>query len=191
MQLLHAVNRNRPTTGKPLTARLECRRMPANKQRGGTQRSQLERSALLTTRALVDRMRALYRELERRTGAPVAMHRALACIEAEPGLTASQLAQRLGMQRPAVSHLLRALTQRRWIERARSDDDQRSVQLRVTRGGRDMLGATVGQVAGTLQRAVRRLDNTRLRQLQGALGALLELLPEAPPAARRARKDKA
>jgi len=162
--------------------------MAARLQRNAAaRRVQLERAALLATRALVDRMRSLYRELERRTGAPIAMHRALVCIDAEPGLTASALAQRLGMQRPAVSHLLRALSARRWISRQRSRADQRSVQLHVTSGGREMLGATVGQVAGTLQRAVRQLDDARLRQLQAALSTLLELLPEAPPAPRSAR----
>ena len=53
---------------------------------GSTSRAQREHAALLLARTLVDRARALYRELEQRTGAPVQAHRALAVIAAEPGI---------------------------------------------------------------------------------------------------------
>ncbi|HEY7379270.1 MAG TPA: MarR family transcriptional regulator, partial [Steroidobacteraceae bacterium] len=108
------------------------------------QRATLERRALLAARAFVDRTRTLYRELERLTGAPIAVHRALACIGADPGITASKLALALGMQRPALSHVLRGVVERRWVERVRSDADQRSVRLFLTAGGRELLGATAG-----------------------------------------------
>jgi MarR family transcriptional regulator, organic hydroperoxide resistance regulator len=137
---------------------------------------------LLAARALVDRMRTLYRELERRTGAPIAMHRALACIAAEPGITASRLASALGMQRPALSHLLRSLGERGWVERRRSDSDQRSVRLHVTTAGRTVLSATSGRVAGRLQRAVHTLDDRTLAELASSLQALLLCLPDATPA---------
>jgi DNA-binding MarR family transcriptional regulator len=138
---------------------------------------------LLAARALVDRMRTLYRELERRTGAPVAMHRALACIAAEPGMAASRLAIALGMQRPAVSHLLRSLCERGWVERRRSATDQRSVKLHVTSAGRGILNATSGKVAGTLQRGVHSLDDRELGKLADSLHALLRHMPDAAPSA--------
>lgn len=141
----------------------------------------LESEALLAARALVDRMRALYRELERMTNAPIGMHRALLCIGSEPGIPASLLASRLGMQRPAVSHTLKSLAERGWIERRRHNGDQRSVQIHPTAEGLKILKATSGRAVGTLQRAVRSLTSRELLQLAGGLQALLSRLPAVSP----------
>jgi len=141
----------------------------------------LEREALLSARALVDRMRTLYRELERMTDAPITVHRALACIGEEPGVPASRLATRLGMQRPAVSHVLKGLAGRGWIERRRHEGDQRSVEINVTAEGQKILRATSGRAVGTLQRAVRLLSERELDQLASGLAALLARLPDPHP----------
>jgi DNA-binding MarR family transcriptional regulator len=154
---------------------------------GHTRRSVLERDALLSARSLVDRMRALYRDLERMTDAPISVHRALACIGEEPGIPASRLATRLGMQRPAVSHVLKGLVARGWIERRRHDEDQRSVQIHPTADGQQILRATSGRAVGTLQRAVRGLSARQLQQLTGGLAALLARLPDAQPSQAAAR----
>jgi DNA-binding MarR family transcriptional regulator len=146
-----------------------------------TDRSAIEREALLSARALVDRMRTLYRELERMTDAPITVHRALACIGEEPGIPASRLATRLGMQRPAVSHVLKGLAARGWIERRRHEGDQRSVQIHATTDGQQILRATSGRAVGTLQRAMRGLDARELNQLANGLAALLARLPDPHP----------
>jgi DNA-binding MarR family transcriptional regulator len=146
-----------------------------------TRRTALERDALLSARSLVDRMRALYRELERATDAPITVHRALACIGEEPGIPASRLAARLGMQRPAVSHVLKGLAARGWIERRRHERDQRSVQIHATADGQQILRATSGRAVGTLQRAVRGMGARQLRQLADGLAALLARLPDGQP----------
>jgi DNA-binding MarR family transcriptional regulator len=148
---------------------------------GATRREALERDALLSARALVDRMRSLYRELERATDAPITVHRALTCIGETPGLGASQLADRLGMQRPAVSHVLKSLAARGWIERRRHDGDQRSVQIHPTAEGQQVLRATAGRAVGTLQRAVRGLNVRELENLAAGLAALLARLPAPRP----------
>ena len=144
-------------------------------------RPRLEREALFASRTLVDRMRALYRELERRTDAPITMHRALVCVGNEPGISASGLAAALGMQRPAISHVLKGLAERGWIERRREDSDQRSVRLYITARGRKVLGATAGRAAGTLQRSVRKLSDDALAGLATGLQALLDHLPQTSP----------
>lgn len=154
----------------------------------------LERDALLSARSLVDRMRSHYRELERMTDAPITVHRALACIGEEPGIPASRLALRLGMQRPAVSHVLKGLAARGWVERRRHEGDQRSVQIHPTTEGLQILRATSGRAVGTLQRAVRGLSARQLQQLGSGLEALLARLPDAqlprsrPPATTRTRR---
>ncbi|MGH8263293.1 MAG: MarR family winged helix-turn-helix transcriptional regulator [Steroidobacteraceae bacterium] len=139
-------------------------------------RERRETQALLAARTLVDRMRALYRELERMTGAPISLHRALTSIGEEPGMTASRLAHKLGMQRPAISHVLKSMAERGWIERKRHDTDQRSVRLHVTAGGRQTLGKTSGRAVGTLQRAVGKLSDRDLGGLASGLEALLQNL---------------
>lgn len=60
----------------------------------------LEHQSLLATRTLVDRMRSLYRNLERLTGAPVAFHRALTCTgDASSGSVAIRHQSRPGHSR--------------------------------------------------------------------------------------------
>jgi len=144
-------------------------------------RPQLERLALFASRTLVDRVRTLYRELERQTDAPITMYRALVCIGNEPGISASKLADALGMQRPAMSHVLKGLAERGWIERKRQDNDQRSVRIYINAAGRGILSATSGRAVGTLQRSVRRLSDDALAGLAAGLEALLEHLPHASP----------
>ena len=155
------------------------------------ERAALENRALLAARTLVDRMRTLYRELEQMTGAPITHHRALVSISAEPGLTASRLASLLGMQRPAVSQLLKSMSQRGWVERRRDEQDQRAVHILITAAGRQVLQATAGRAVFTLQRAVCSMSAEKLEELIGSVELLLTQLPEqsapAPAPARRRR----
>ncbi len=144
-------------------------------------RAELEVTTLRSARALVDRMRTLYRELEALTGAPISMHRALGCIGGSPGLQASRLAELLGMQRPAVSQVLRGMASRGWITRLRNAADQRAVRIFLTPEGNRLLRATAGRAAGTLQRAVHALTADNLERLARALPPLVALLPVAPP----------
>lgn len=136
--------------------------MSQSSRKAGTgTRAQREQSALLLARTLVDRTRA--------------------AIAAEPGVPSSQLASVLGMERSALSHLLRTLGQQGWIERRRSDEDQRSVQLYVTPAGNQIQGATAGRMVGVLQHAVEQLDNTRLAEQERSLEGLLKhIVPPAP-----------
>ena len=139
-------------------------------------------------------MRALYRELEQMTGAPITLHRALVCIGNDPGLPASRLAAQLGMQRPAVSQVLKNLTARGWIERRRSEADQRAVQIQCTAAGREILRATAGRAVVTLQRAVCNLPDEQLASLAAGVEKLLMELPEqavspARPGTRRKRSQ--
>jgi DNA-binding MarR family transcriptional regulator len=155
----------------------QSNRMPPNTR----SRSEIEHSALLLSRTLVDRTRSLYRELERSTGAPVQAHRALVSIADEPGIQSSRLAVVMGMQRSAVSHLLKSLSAHGWLERRRGGGDQRSVHLFVTEAGNEVVKATAGRVVGVLQRAVQLLDDTQLDELERSLQALIHHIEPASP----------
>ncbi len=148
-------------------------RDPTNPRRIG------ERRALLAARTLIDDMRTRYRELEQQTGASISMHRALACIANEPGISASQLATALGMKRPAVSHVLKGLAERGWVERLRTAADQRAVQLHLTTPGRQTVQVTAGRAVGALQRAVGHLSDAEVVALETGLAALMRELAAA------------
>lgn len=157
-----------------------------NPQPRTVDRRSAERRALLATRELIDYMRARYRELEQLTGAPISMHRALVVIAARPGITASQLAASLGMKRPAVSHVLKGLAKRAWVERVRTTSDQRSVQLFVAPDGQRIIQNTGGKASGRLQRAMQRLSDAEIDGLAIAMTALISHLgAKTPPLPRR------
>ena len=140
-------------------------------------RTDLESGALLRTRSLVDRMRTLYRELEQLTDAPITMHRALLCIGEEPGMSASLLAVRLGMKRPAMSQALKSMTSRGWITRRASATDGRSVHIGLTLAGRQVLKLSSDRAVGMLKRAIETLPLEDLQHLDAGVAALLEKLP--------------
>ncbi len=148
--------------------------IPRSKLPLGRSRAHLERRALLDARALVDRMRSYYQELERLTGAPISVHRALNAIGANPGLQASRLAVTL------ISQVLKGLVDRGWAERVRAREDQRAVRLYLTAGGTRVLKVTAGRAVGRLQRAIKALSDEDLRPLAASLPALLQRLPTRP-----------
>jgi DNA-binding MarR family transcriptional regulator len=86
------------------------------------------------------------------------------------------------MKRPAVSHVLKGLAERGWIERRRTPVDQRAVQLHLSAEGKLTVEATAGRAVGTLQRAIANLSDNEVTELSSGLAALLRELP-APPRA--------
>jgi DNA-binding MarR family transcriptional regulator len=145
------------------------------------QRERQRRAALLAARTMIDQMREQYRALERATGAPITSHRVLGAIAATPGIGASALAQRLGMNRPAMSQALKSLEERGWISRRRDLGDGRSVRLRLTVAGGQLLRSTVARASGRLDRCIRALPDPELRAatigLRAIVGQLLQKTP--------------
>lgn len=141
---------------------------------------------MLSARSFADSMRALYAELEELTDAPVGMHRALNVIAMDGGLQASQLAERLGMRRPALSQLLRGLVARGWVARQRTAADQRVVRIYLTPAGQRLVKSTSGRAVGMLQRAVRGLSVADLERLARSVPVLVEQLPKRAQSKRAA-----
>jgi DNA-binding MarR family transcriptional regulator len=142
------------------------------------QRDRQRREALLAVRTVIDRMRERYRDLERATGAPITSHRVLAAVAATPDIGASALAEQLGMNRPAMSQALKSLEERGWVSRRRDVGDGRSVQLRLTEAGSQLLRSTVGRASGTLDRCIRALSDAELRAATVGLRAIAKQLTE-------------
>jgi DNA-binding MarR family transcriptional regulator len=102
----------------------------------------------------------------------------LAAIAAAPGIGASALAQRLGMNRPAMSQALKSLEERGWISRHRDLGDGRSVRLRLTAAGGQLLRSTVTRASGRLDRCIRALSDPELRAATVGLRAIAKQLTQ-------------
>ncbi len=170
-----------------------CGAKPPHGDRNAAQRTAAEREVLLAVRALVDRVRALYRELEDLTDMPIGVLRALTGIEERPGANSSELASMLGLQRPAMSQTLRIMLRRGLVTRVREVRDQRAVQIHLTAEGRRILRISSGRAVDVLKRAVCSLDDADLGALASALPSLLHRLPDrrTVPSIVRARMPSA
>ena len=113
----------------------------------------------------------------------VSMAHTLADLSEAEGLSQTELAVRLRLEKSTVSRLVAELRQRGWIERRRDQTDGRVVRLFLTPEGRaqaDRLQAAravrFGQLAG-------RLSNTDRAAVEHALDLLVRALRPAGPAA--------
>lgn len=87
----------------------------------------------------------------------------------EDGLTARELAQRLGMQEPTAVIALRGMEKAGWITRTRSADDRRKVHVHLTPAGRALRERLLPEARGVIAAATRGLS----AEERGTLLALL------------------
>ncbi|WP_171102050.1 MULTISPECIES: MarR family winged helix-turn-helix transcriptional regulator [unclassified Ruegeria] len=84
----------------------------------------------------------------------------------------SELADHIGITRPAVSRLLKGLTERRLIERALINSDGRSRKLTVTKQGMDSVTKCLPLVESTQDHFTKKLTAAQ----QSALSETLDLM---------------
>jgi DNA-binding MarR family transcriptional regulator len=75
----------------------------------------------------------------------------------EDGLTARELAQRLGMQEPTAVIALRGMEQAGWITRTRSEDDRRKMHVHLTPAGRALRERLLPEARAVITEATRGL----------------------------------
>ncbi len=90
----------------------------------------------------------------------------------EEGLTARELADRLGMQEPTAVIALRGMEAAGWIIRTRSAEDRRKVHIHLTPAGRALRERLLPEARAVIAAATRGLD-------AGDRAALLALLRRA------------
>ncbi len=95
----------------------------------------------------------------------------------EEGITARELAQRLGMQEPTAVIALRGMEQAGWITRTRSEADRRKVHVHLTPAGRALRERLLPEARGVIAAATRGLTAEEratllalLRRARGNLG---------------------
>ncbi len=109
----------------------------------------------------------------------------LQMVRDAPAVRSSQLARELGVSRPTMSILLRALERKRWITRTVATTDRRGQSVTLTPGA-DRLLARVDRASRRAGRAVvRRSPGARdpkvIRALQEIASALRDERQAAPP----------
>ena len=87
----------------------------------------------------------LKRALEAECGLAIAEFDALVFVDEqeERGLPLAHLPARLRLSQPAVSRLVERLARRGLISRLGAENDRRSVTIRLTNDGRDLLGQAI------------------------------------------------
>ncbi len=101
----------------------------------------------------------------------------ISTIEVEGPLTASVLARRLGMPQRTVLFRVRRLAADGLVERLRSDDDARALELRLTERGAELRVAARPVFSALIRRVERRLTSEP-ELVRGAVRDLRSALAE-------------
>ncbi|MCF8178438.1 MAG: MarR family transcriptional regulator [Sulfuritalea sp.] len=101
-------------------------------------------------------------------------------ISAHPGQRVSELASTLHIHLSTASNLLDKLETRGLIRRERRDADNRVVRLYLAEPGLELVKGIPGPMQGHLRRALRDVPAPVLDGLIEGVGAVLDLMGEAP-----------
>ena len=104
---------------------------------------------------------------------------ALATVEAEGPLRLSELADREGVARPAVSRIVAALEERGLVSRRADPEDRRAALIACTAAGRRLLSRLRRARADVLGRRLAALPDAERTALLAALPALERLAEES------------
>lgn len=107
-------------------------------------------------------------------GQPVAVSEAHALTELfeEPGLSQSQLAERLQLQKSTVSRLVGILVKRGWVERSEDQQDRRARRLQLTKTGATLADAIATARNAKFQRLLTAIPDDRRTDVLRALETL-------------------
>lgn len=134
------------------------------------------------SRRLVRELGFLRGGLAGTTLSPSAVH-ALLEIEAQDGLTAATLADRLGLEKSSISRLLRKLVGAGLVRESASSRDGRAKPLSLAPAGQSAVAAIHDFARRQVAAALGRLDPAQRRQVAGGLQLYAEALAGAgsPP----------
>lgn len=120
--------------------------------------------------------------MERAMGVTAQQRLVLRCLGKYPGLTPSQLAAVLHLDRGTVSVTLRRLEQRGLVSRAKDRDDARKVVLALSAKGRRLDRPTPGTVEAAVEALLQEAGAAKVTSAKALLRALTERLSaDLPP----------
>ena len=90
--------------------------------------------------------------------------------------TTSALARAVHLSQPTVTGILNRLEQRGLVQRVRSSDDRRSVEIRVTEAGGELLDETPSLLQDRFRSELKRLDEWERHGLLSALQRIASMM---------------
>lgn len=127
-------------------------------------------------RVVFNAVRTHFRQIEKDTGLGGAQVWALSLIHQKPGIGVGDIAAGMEIHQSTASNLVKILAKKELVAMAKSAEDKRMVELRVTPSGREAVKKIPGPFEGVLPDALRQLDQTTLSSLNHDLAKLVELL---------------
>jgi DNA-binding MarR family transcriptional regulator len=127
-------------------------------------------------RVIYGAVRGQHRDIQASCGISGAQLWLLREIEEHPNIGVSELARRLSIHQSTCSLLVEKLAAKRYIRRAKSDQDSRRVGLTLTKYGASCLDNAPGPAEGLLPKALSELRPSTLLMLQRDLRKVIEKL---------------
>jgi len=100
----------------------------------------------------------------------------LAEVQRRPGIRVTELAHAMAVHQSTASNLVEGLHRRGLLQRKRSIEDQRVVNLSLTEAGRQTVGRAPKPLEGVLPDALYTLDPNDLAELKKYLGRLADVM---------------
>jgi DNA-binding MarR family transcriptional regulator len=127
-------------------------------------------------RVVFNAVRTHFRQVERDSGLGGAQVWALSLIHKTPGIGVGDIAAGMEIHQSTASNLVKVLLKKELVSMAKSAQDKRVVELRVTSTGKAALKKIPGPFEGVLPEALRQLDETTLLSLNRDLEKLVVAL---------------
>jgi DNA-binding MarR family transcriptional regulator len=135
----------------------------------------------ITTRAVLDRPEA--------PSLRPTQLRALGVMLGSPGVSLSELADQLGLQKPAASKVVDELVRRRLVRREIVPHNRRMHALHVTARGERALDAATSPAGERVAELLARLDARERDTVARAMALLLPLVRTSPSPSKPSSKD--
>lgn len=124
-------------------------------------------------RIIISAVRQHFRALEEACGVSGAQVWILSAIAETPGITVSRLSETLSVHVSTVSNMLDKLTKADLVQRLRSGEDRRVVNLHLTEKGQTVLSRAPKPLTGLVPHALEKLPEDVLLRLNADLALLI------------------
>ena len=142
-------------------------------RRNHRRHKQLTLDVLKQFRLIYGSVRHHFRQVEETCGVSGSQLWLLHEVQSAPGIGVSDLAQRLSIHQTTCSQLVEKLVVHGYVEKTRSEQDQRRVGLTVTRSAAKVLKDAPGPAEGLIPDALIGLSESTLESLSTNLGKLI------------------
>lgn len=129
-----------------------------------------------TLRRLIQLVQTRSKKIRKETGITGPQLLAMKTLTASPAISISELARRIYLHPATVVGIVDRLEAQELVERLRSEDDRRQVNVKLTRKGKAALRKTPGADQGSLPGGMEALPEKQLRRIAVSLEQLARIL---------------